>query len=49
MNLCDVMVFMRWTDWAAWALMLILGSWKLFELIVLAGKWAERKITEDKK
>ncbi len=35
---------MQWYDVASTILLYVLGSWKLFELMVRAGRWPENKI-----
>lgn len=38
MKLCELTMFMRWEDWAAWSLYFVLGTWKLIELMNTLGK-----------
>lgn len=44
MSVCDAILFTGPADWLAWAAMMILGSWKMFELVFRFGRWFENKL-----
>jgi len=46
---CKIIETMRWYDWASTWLLLILGTWKLVDLVRAAGKWAEKKCEAERK
>lgn len=35
---------MNWADWASFALLMVLGTWKMIELVKKCAQWFERKL-----
>lgn len=44
MNVTCAVDLMTWADWGAFILLMILGNWKMYELLRRFGKWIESKL-----